>query len=76
MTDLELTSGGGIAWIAKVGDPGDVRQVFKLDKTGRRKLDDSVDIGLKSLRIDGSRASWLKGAATGTATLTGHITLK
>lgn len=72
VTDLELTSQGGLAWIV-AGRPNrdDYFYVQKADGTGRAVLDEGTAIEPRSLAISGRRIYWMSGGTPRTAVLDG-----
>jgi hypothetical protein len=73
VTDLELSSEGGIAWIVS-GPPNrdDYFYVQKADAGGQDVLDEGPAIDTRSLAISGRRLFWLNGGVPRTALLEGR----
>lgn len=70
MTGLVVNRVGNVAWIGEREErEGEVREVAVCEGGEVRRLDSGPDIALRSLRLRGSRLTWIHGAATRAALL-------
>jgi hypothetical protein len=80
VTDLTLKRDGAVAWIScppsdpganhcYASDPEAPYEVWRADSRGRKLLDASDAVGLRSLHREGARITWLRGGEMRSATL-------
>jgi hypothetical protein len=72
VTALVVTRGGGAAWIgssSSIATRGHRVEVRRVDARGRAMLDSGPGIGLRSLRLRGSRLTWADAGRERSATL-------